>query len=614
MTVERLSLHSERYSSTGNIGENFRRLLGAPSLNPLQTVIREAVQNIADAALPSTGPEIHIRIRQLPPKQRAWLNSNVLRRLPKERQSKKLLAAMKSRNTLTVMEICDFHTVGLRGPTRSDRIPSGETKTDFIDFLRNIGTKRDTKQGGGTYGFGKVALYRASQCSTILVDSLPYGTGNGGRRLIGCHLGASFEISNSDFSTRFTGRHWWGIPNPEDGIVEPVTGKAAQVHSERLGFPKRNRQRSGTSIMILDFDANGEDLISVGKQVVEGLLWNFWPRLMRDTPSHQHFKCLVEVEGARLSVPQPEEFPPLDLFSKAMRALRSGEGNDLQQIFCRKPVKLLGNLAIERGLRTTRKPIVSTDSLFPDPSHHIALMRPIELVVKYMEGTPFPDERLEWAGVFVSSHEEEVEQAFADAEPPAHDDWIPANFSRGRAKTYVNVALQRLRERGAEVAASETDQPSTSREGSPLAQLGGQLGAVLDGAGGTGAGRSRSTGHGGGSRTRRVSASAPLFERLEINNGRRMAVFSTIVSQDPGRTGKTLIARANVAVEGGLRTNFDDTDIPQPRVVAIHSADGKLAESGHQLQLAGKDGTFVINVLIPDDYAVTLQAQVLSED
>ena len=149
-----------------------------------------------------------------------------------------------------------------------------------------------------------------------------------------------------------------------DGIVDPVTGKAAQVHSERLGFPKRNRQQSGTSIMILDFDSNGEDLDSVGKQVVEGLLWNFWPRLMRDTPSHQRFKCMVEINGSRLSVPQPEEFPPLDLFSKAMRSLRSDEGIDLQQIFCRRPLKLLGNLAIERGLRTTRKPIVAKDSLF----------------------------------------------------------------------------------------------------------------------------------------------------------------------------------------------------------------------------------------------------------
>ena len=82
MTAHRLGLHSERYGSTGNIGENFQRLLGAPSLDPLQTVIREAVQNVADAALPSTGPEIRIRLRQLTADQRDCLDSRVLCALP----------------------------------------------------------------------------------------------------------------------------------------------------------------------------------------------------------------------------------------------------------------------------------------------------------------------------------------------------------------------------------------------------------------------------------------------------------------------------------------------------------------------------------------------------
>ena len=158
--------------------------------------------------------------------------------------------------------------------------------------------------------------------------------------------------------------------------------------------------------------------------------------MMRDTPLHQRFKCRVEIDGSRLSIPSPEDFPPLDLFSKAMRAVRSGTGNDVKSIASQKPAKVLGTLAIEPGLRTPRRPIVGEGSLFPSASHHIALMRPIELVVKYLEGSPLPDERLEWAGVFVTSRDEEVEQAFADSEPPVHDDWIPANFrvaERGRS-------------------------------------------------------------------------------------------------------------------------------------------------------------------------------------
>jgi hypothetical protein len=48
--VKPLHIFSEPYGTTGNIGDNFRRLLGAPTLDPLQTVIRESIQNIADAA------------------------------------------------------------------------------------------------------------------------------------------------------------------------------------------------------------------------------------------------------------------------------------------------------------------------------------------------------------------------------------------------------------------------------------------------------------------------------------------------------------------------------------------------------------------------------------
>lgn len=395
MTLPHLSPYSEPYGPTGNIGENLHRLLGAPSLDPLQTVIREAVQNIADAAKLGVGPEIEIRLRRLAPQQRDVLVSRVIcGRLPEPR-SNKLLAAMRSRRPLVVMEICDFGTTGLGGPTRSDRIPSGARNTDFIDFLRNVGTARDTAHGGGTYGFGKVALYRASKCRTIIVDTFPHGSGPQARRLMGCHLGASFEVPENGMRSRFTGRHWWGIPDAKDGIVDPVTGHDAQALASALGLPARGKARSGTSVMILDFETNGDDLKEVGNRVVEGLLWNFWPRMMQDAPADKRFICSVEVAGSSLPIPAPEDFPPLDLFSKAMRAVRTGKGNDVRPIRSLRPKKRLGTLAMETGLRAPRRPLVGERSLFPDSASHIALMRPVELVVKYLEGNPLPDERLE---------------------------------------------------------------------------------------------------------------------------------------------------------------------------------------------------------------------------
>ena len=96
--------------------------------------------------------------------------------------------------------------------------------------------------------------------------------------------------------------------------------------------------------MVLDFDTNDEDLDTVGRRVVEGLLWNFWPRMMRDTPPQQRFKCHVEVDGLWFSIPFPEDFPPLDLFSKAMRAVRSGTGNDVRSISSQRPAQVARNV------------------------------------------------------------------------------------------------------------------------------------------------------------------------------------------------------------------------------------------------------------------------------
>ena len=119
-------------------------------MDALQTVVRESVQNIADAAQLGSGPEIEIRIRTLTDEQVRCLNEHVLTDLPAQADSRGQLTEFLSRSAPVVMEICDFGTTGLGGPTRADRIPVDAKRTDFVDFLRNIGTPRDTQHGGGT--------------------------------------------------------------------------------------------------------------------------------------------------------------------------------------------------------------------------------------------------------------------------------------------------------------------------------------------------------------------------------------------------------------------------------------------------------------------------------
>ena len=610
MSLARLELHSEPYGSTGNIGQNFRRLLGAPAVDTLQSVLREAVQNIADAAKLGIGPRIVIRIRTLTDAQRADLRGLILAELPREDDSRRKISRFFNRENPVVMEICDFRTTGLGGPTRADRIPIGTDTTDFIDFLRNIGTPRDSPHGGGTYGFGKVSLYRASRCSTILVDSLVASGGSRSRRFIGCHVGASFGIPEKGMLRRYTGRHWWGTRDGPNAVAEPAFDGAAEALSGAVGFPRRTGSESGTSIMILDFDLEDDDIYKVGQKVAEALLWNFWPRMMLDAGHERRFECRVEVQGEDIELPQPEDFPPLHLFSKAIRAARTGAGNDVREIASRRPIKRLGNLAIQKGLCVPRRHLVENDSLFPETCHHIALMRPVELVVKYLDGAALPDERIEWAGVFIASKDDEVERAFAESEPPAHDEWIPGSLPRGRAKTYVNVALRELNRHAFEIGNPPLTPSPGGTSGPPLAQVAGLLGTLLTRNAGDGAGRTRRGRGRGRRRPKRARASRPLFARLEGEPDGPVAVFETVVHQDPRQSGIALHATPSVVIDGAPAGGMESIGLA-PAIVGIKGPTAELSSNGGQVAINGNEGRFEIRVRCPPDCAVTVTAKVL---
>jgi hypothetical protein len=603
-----LDLHTEPYGSTGNIGENFLKLLGAPNTDALQTVIREAVQNIADAAKLGVGPEVFIRVRQLTDEQRDVMRDRLFDSLPAEAQSRDGLEQFLGKTNPTVLEICDFRTTGLGGPTRADRIPVGTTRTDFINFLRNIGTPRDTDHGGGTYGFGKAALYSVSRCRTILVDTYVESDDVPERRLIGCHIGAKFEQAEDGMLRQYTGRHWWGVAQ-EDGVVDPATNELATDLADAIGLPARGAGRTGTSIMMLDFDLAGESLVTVGNRIVEGLLWSFWPRMMRDAPSHKKFSCKVIVGEEELIVPDPEDFPPLDHFCVAMREARSGAGGDVRPISCSRPIKHLGNLAIRTGLHASRKRLVA-DSLFPPSSHHIALMRPVELVVRYMPGAPFADDRFEWAGVFLVDTDDEVERAFAEAEPPAHDDWVPAKMEKGHAKTFVNVALLRLQAAALEVGATGSGRGGAGTDGPPLAKVAGLLGSALVGVTGDGAGVRRNGKAPGAGRILRPTASRPVFVGLEIRDERVVARFATEVRQDSDRNGTALRVSAAIAVEGAA--SKVDEHVAQPEILSIIAIETGVAHEYDTLDLHGAEGRFEVLVTVPKDSAVTLDAEVMT--
>ncbi|WP_269514487.1 hypothetical protein [Brevundimonas subvibrioides] len=593
-------------------------------------MLREAIQNSCDAAKLGTGPRILIRLRTLTPDQVAVLRDQVLAELPFIASSAAALTAFLGSNAPRVLEICDFGTTGLGGPTRADRIPAGIERTDFIDFMRNVGTRRNTDLGGGTYGFGKASLYRTSRCSTILIDTLAHDPAPGAdsRRLMGCHLGESGDRDEGDgFISRYTGRHWWGVRGEGDDagkVGEPATGDAARALSQALGAaPRDDPGATGTSILILDPDLRldavdedggdgstvSSDASDIGVHILERALWNFWPRMLETTPDDRRVTLTVEIEGVTLETPRPEHCPPLDLFARAMNEIRAGKGREIRSY---RPQTFLGRLAISRGVRADRLPAFRAEGLLPKRSSCIALMRPAEMVVCYMEGPVLPDERTEWAGVFVTSDEKEVEEAFASSEPAAHDVWDPSALPKGPARTWVKMALVRLKEAVTEVAAPGAASGGSEGSTGSVAAVAGMLGAFLAGVGAGGPSRGGGRGGGGGGTPGRRHVSQPTFERLEMFKGERTALFTLTVS---GRGAHTLLdLTPTISMDGG-DVAAAGLDVVNPPAVIEVEGDGDASFQVQPLMDIGDfEGELTIRVSVPDDCAVGLRASLLAAD
>lgn len=602
-----LDLHAESFPASGGMAaDGMKKLLGTPALSLLQTVIREAVQNSWDARLPRHQVHFQIRLRHLASSEVDALRDVIFDDLPAAPSSSKPMRRFLAQKRSLVLELSDFGTKGLGGPSRANVVPAKGEPNDFVNFVRNMGVRRDTLMGGGTYGYGKSSLYVMSRCSTVLINSVSLGrAGTPVRRLIGCHLGDAHDVGKRE---RLTGRHWWGRWRDDDGLVEPITGSEAAKLAKALGLPDRGPAGTGTTLSILDPELDDRSLEEVAGEIQETLLWFLWPKML-DNGRGPAIRFSLEVDGSEVAIPHPETFPPLDLFIEAYRAVKA-EGGDLHTITCERPARILGHCAIRRGYRGRRTPLIDPEeSIIPEASAHIALMRPVELVVKYIEGTALPSEEHEWAGVFICSRDREIEESFVAAEPPAHDDWIPNQLPKGWPKRFVNVALSRLTSLARtyaypdlETVAPSSDQPSLARAADRLGQLL-PFGSVDDGAGAPG-GRGATGTSRGGSRWR---VSEPRFHSLEEGSNGAEAVFEVDLTNASASLLRVKALPAAIIdgklappEESGLAVAFicwEDTDgwiMQADALLAVPSGDG---------------GTYRMRIRVPDEAAVGVRLE-----
>ena len=462
--------------SPGDIdGAGAQRLLGTPHIDPAWVLVREMGQNSWDARGSSPSIDFILNLRLLTGPVVEILRRRIFTGDPPRTG----LAELLRHDQIWALEVSDRGTVGLGGPIRNDLAVDSGTHTDFIDLVFNVGAPRDVHLGGGTYGFGKTISYVASSVGTILIWSRCEGPSGLEHRLIGSAIGDGFNMDG----LRFTGRHWWGNVIASEGRVEPAVGDLAEELGGAIFATRFDGDYTGTSILILDPELGGGTSEKSAALLVEAVVRNLWPKLLAEQSGRARMNIIVQLNGTPIALPSIEQHPMLNGHAQCLLAVRAAQALDptalplrypveVQEIWLKRPLKLLGHLGLTRYPHPSRVGF---------PSHSITLMRhQAELVVRYFERQELDVEGFQWAGVFKPVPD--VDDSFALAEPPAHDDWVPQAVQDKGKRSEVKVALIRIREaadtylspRKLSVASSETP-PSAAHVGDMLADLLGGL-------------------------------------------------------------------------------------------------------------------------------------------
>lgn len=459
--------------------------LGRPRLSRLTMLVREAAQNSWDARRPDRSlVSFDLNLGTVSAGHvNAWrsLFADGGERGADRDGSFRRLARARSMRYLAIE---DRGTVGLGGPTRSDAGHS--ERREWLRFVLNSGDREGiTAAGprGGTFGYGKGALYQLSRAHSVLVYTR---FENESGRLESRFIGVGVREAFWEGGRRYTGRQWWGMP--ETDHCEPLRNEQADTVAHSLGLRGFHGDETGTTLIVVDPDLtdptlpvadHAEELTvaDASQYLADSIAWNLWPIML--TERSVRMTATVIGNGVSIPVPSPTQDAALAYYAAAYRKSIDGPG---EMLACGKPRKDLGTFSYEYtfGARVT-SPAARELGIDGSP-HHVCLLRGPELVTQYFEGPPRSNPHAGYAGVFKIVPD--LDDTFARAEPPTHDGWEYQQL-KGREATFVRTAGRRLRERCDTLSGAEARRGLKVGEFA-IGSVAQRLGHLLAGPGGTG--------------------------------------------------------------------------------------------------------------------------------
>ncbi|MFC8489422.1 hypothetical protein ACFUJU_01205 [Streptomyces sp. NPDC057235] len=471
MTEESPCWSSEPYApGGGGTAEGALKNLDGTELDPLTLLVRESAQNSWDARIGDGPVDYRVELRTLGPSEAPVWRDLFAAGAPQLRHLK--LRASLARPVLRILTVTDTGTRGLGGPTRADVAIPG--KSDFASFVRKTGSSSKINGRGGTYGFGKAVFHLLSASHTVVVHTRCRVGDQLETRLIGWAVHESYTVETGDGAKTFTGRHFWG--RARNGYVEPLIGEEADEAAGNLGLNALPENETGTSVTILDPVFGERDDADAMRWIVDAMVWNLWPKMLPeggDAP----MRFSASHEGRIVPVPRPSEVPHLRPFVWAY--------DDMNQLVEHKSMgRALGRLGMRKFISPQGKPPrVAQEAGIGERLHHTCLMRPVDLVVKYLEGPPFFEESGGYAAVFRA--DTDMDRVFAAAEPASHDAWLVDKLG-GDERRLAKHALRKINDAMKE-ASGPVSVANEAGEGVSLAGMSRLMAGLMTGTAGEGA-------------------------------------------------------------------------------------------------------------------------------
>lgn len=421
------------------------RTIANTGLSQTEVLLREAVQNSYDAHLDNNKPlKVNLNCYKFS-KDSVDFISNLFKEAGKIGQSleKRILSSYYN------LEISDRNTTGLTGFNGfQERESNIEEKFHHFIYMTGNDDIKD-KGSGGSYGFGKAALYKYSDFRTIAVYSRIYSTISNQyqSRFIICRIDDRLPEKES--------RCWWGAEGKytdDTTYAKPINGQEADFIAQKFGMTPFSENETGTDILILKpCIKEGQDSF---QQIFEDEIpvlichW-FWPKMITQNLQKKiEFNLFLNGEDISDNIPDPKETYPYSTFSRAFRnctdyySHKAGANNDdVVLVNFERPYVELGGIFLKKvGIRPfLYDKFIKTD--FSKPQ--VVLMRDVEFIVKYEEiDVDVSNTHTTCFGLFHTNRlghrqngddSQEVEHYFRDIENQTHNQWthsdvLPFNY------------------------------------------------------------------------------------------------------------------------------------------------------------------------------------------